>query len=345
MAATADVIQLRDPASGSRAAILPGFGFNCFSFVAVIDGQAIETLWTEPGFGPGIETPPGGGRWRPASEGETPPGRGRWREASEGVLRSGIPLVFPFAGRLGSDQQTFEGQTFTVRDAPVLAGKPLHGYVIDRPWRVVEQTEQRAVATFRAAVDEPSLLAQWPADFEIRMAYEVVDMALIGEVTITNPDSKPLPFGFGTHPYFRVPLSGDDAAACRVTVPAGAYWELSELVPTGRTLPASEAYDLRNARDFGDISIDAVFTDLAVVNGVIETVIEDPISGRRLVQRADPAFRHCTVFCPPHREAIAIEPWTAIPNPLALAERGVDTGLRVLAPGETFSARVEIAVE
>jgi galactose mutarotase-like enzyme len=81
------------------------------------------------------------------------------------------------------------------------------------------------------------------------------------------------------------------------------------------------------------------------MNGEIRTEIEDPNSGRRLIQRYDPVFRHCTVFCPPHREAIAIEPWTAIPNPLALAEQGVDTGLRVLAPGETFTAKVEIWVE
>jgi aldose 1-epimerase len=316
MTGMSDVIRLRDAASGSTAAILPCFGFNCYSFVALVEGQAIETLWAEPGFGPGGDP-----------------------------LRNGIPLVFPFAGRLSNHEQTFRGQRFTVCDTPILEGKPLHGYVIDRSWRVVEQTDSRAVGTFRASTDEPSLLDQWPADFEITVAYEVAGTALIAEITITNPDTKPLPFGFGTHPYFRLPLGGGDAAACRVTVPAGAYWELSELVPTGRKLPASGDYDLRNAPAFGDISIDAVFTDMAVTNGEIRTEIGDPNSGRRLIQRYDPVFRHCTVYCPPHREAIAIEHWTAIPNPLALAEQGIDTGLQVLAPRETFSTRVEIWVE
>jgi aldose 1-epimerase len=344
MTGMSDVIRLRDAASGSTAAILAGFGFNCYSFQAVVDGQAIETLWAEPGFAPGGDP-----------------------------MRNGIPLVFPFAGRLSSFEQTFQGQRFTVRDTPILEGKPLHGLVIDRPWRVVEQTESRAVGTFRASTDEPTLLDQWPADFEITVAYEVMGMALIAEITITNPDTKPLPFGFGTHPYFRLPLGGvetppggdgplpqvggesergrwprgleGERAACRVTVPAGAYWELSELVPTGRKLPASGQYDLRNSSTYGDISVDAVFTDLAVVNGEIRTEIEDPNSGRRLIQRFDPVFRHCTVYCPPHREAIAIEPWTAIPNPLALAEQGIETGLQVLAPGESFSTRIDVWVE
>jgi aldose 1-epimerase len=316
MTTTTDVLRLRDAASGSSAAILPSFGFNCFSFQAVIDGQSIETLWAEPGFAPGDDP-----------------------------LRSGIPLVFPFAGRLSSFEQTFRGQRFTVRDAPVLEGKPLHGYVINRPWRVIEQTDSRAAGAFRASTDEPSLLEQWPADFEITVSYKVSGTALICEITITNPDTKPLPFGFGTHPYFRLPLGGGDAALCRITVPAEAYWELSELVPTGQKLPASGDYDLRNSLAYSDISIDAVFTDLASTNGQIQTVIEDPNSGRRLIQRFDPVFRHCTVYCPPHREAIAIEPWTAIPNPLALVEQGVDTGLQVLAPGGTFATRVEIWVE
>ena len=54
-----------------------------------------------------------------------------------------------------------------------------------------------------------------------------------------NPDTGPLPFGFGTHPYFRVPLGGTSGAECRVTVPVEDQWELEGLLPTGRkTSPA-----------------------------------------------------------------------------------------------------------
>jgi galactose mutarotase-like enzyme len=93
------------------------------------------------------------------------------------------------------------------------------------------------------------------------------------------------------------------------------------------------------------MAIDAVFTDLAVENGAIQTTIEDPSSGRRITQRCDPIFRECVIYCPPHREAIAIEPWTSIPDPFALSEQGFDTGLQVLAPGESVAMRIEIRVE
>jgi len=316
MTASSDVIRLRDDASGSTAAILPGYGFNCFSFQAEVDGQTIEALWAEPDFAPGSNS-----------------------------MRSGIPLLFPFVGRLSTQEQSFQGQQFVVRDAPVLDGKALHGYVIDRPWRVVEQTENRAAGTFRASIDAPALVEQWPADFEITVSYEVAGNTLISEITIANPDTRPLPFAFGTHTYFRLPVGGGDAATCRITVPAKAYWELAGDIPNGPKPPAIGPFGLSAGIAFGDLAVDAVFTDLTVQDGKIQTTIEDPNSGRRVIQRYDPVFRECVIYCPSHREAIAIEPWTAIPDPFVLSDQGFDTGMRVLAPGESLRMGIEIRVE
>jgi len=47
------------------------------------------------------------------------------------------------------------------------------------------------------------------------------------------------------------------------------------------------------------------------------------------------------VYNPPHREAFCIEPYTCVPDPFALEARG----LRVLAPGEQFQARIDIEVD
>jgi aldose 1-epimerase len=102
---------------------------------------------------------------------------------------------------------------------------------------------------------------------------------------------------------------------------------------------------LRNGAPFDHLELDDILTDLQASDGQVQTVIADPVSGRRLVQTFDATFRDCIVFTPPHREAIAIEPYTCVPNPFALEAAGVDTGLRTLAPGEEFTARIEIRVE
>ena len=55
-------------------------------------------------------------------------------------------------------------------------------------------------------------------------------------------------------------------------------------------------------------------------------------------------FRESVLFTPPHRQAVCIEPYTCLAGAFGLAERNLDTGLRVLPPGHSFEARVEFRV-
>jgi aldose 1-epimerase len=55
----------------------------------------------------------------------------------------------------------------------------------------------------------------------------------------------------------------------------------------------------------------------------------------------DPAFRELVLFTPPHRQAIAIEPYSCSADASNLASRGVDTGWAVLPDGGTWAATVE----
>jgi len=54
------------------------------------------------------------------------------------------------------------------------------------------------------------------------------------EAEVRNPDAKPLPFGLGYHPYFRL----GEGEESRVEVPAREYWVLEGNLPTGQRLPA-----------------------------------------------------------------------------------------------------------
>ena len=48
------------------------------------------------------------------------------------------------------------------------------------------------------------------------------------------------------------------------------------------------------------------------------------------------------VWNPPHREAIAIEPYTCVVTAFDVEERGYDSGLRVLDPGKSDTLRLAI---
>ena len=142
----------------------------------------------------------------------------------------------------------------------------------------------------------------------------------MSEIRIENPDRRPLPFGFGTHGYFRVPLGpGGQASECRVHVPAKTSWELDKLLPTGRELPTPVPELLDGTFRIGETKLDHVLGDVQFDGEWCTTQVIDVAAGRVLRVRFDSGFAACVVFNPPHREAFCIEPYTTIPDPFSSA--------------------------
>jgi aldose 1-epimerase len=171
-------VEITDRGSGSSARVLASLGFNCFSWRPMLADGPREMLWADAGFEAGDKRPSGGG----------------------------TPLLFPFPGRIGGAAFNFEGREYRLEPGDAF-GNAIHGFVYNRPWRVVEQTGWRIVGEFQASIDDPLSLERWPADFRIRAAYEVRPLELVSEIRYENTGDGPLPCGFGTHAYFRLPLA------------------------------------------------------------------------------------------------------------------------------------------
>ncbi len=308
-------LTISDP-GGARAKILPGVGFNCYSFEVPASPRPIEVLWTSPDFL--------SGKARPSS--------------------SGIPLLFPFAGRIRGTSFRFDGKTFAL-EAGDGKGNAIHGFVINRPWRVTRHEGNRATGQFQASVDDPALLEHWPADFRITADYQLRGNVLVTDYAIENPDTRPLPFAFGTHPYFRLPLGGASGADCRVTVPVEHSWELEGLLPTGRQTSPSVVAELSRGMSAGLMQLDHVFGGLKFDNHRCTTRVHDPASKRTMVMTFDDQFAACVVYNPPHREAVCIEPYTTIPDPFTLRDKSIDPHLQILPPGGSFRTRIEIGLD
>jgi len=303
--------------SGTTAVIHTGYGFNCTSFsVATPDGP-VEVIWSVPDFGP-----------------DRPP------------MLSGIPVLFPFGGRLVGNTFRWRGTEYTITDGIIEGGAAIHGLVLNRPWRILEQIGDRVVGEFQASIDDPTLLDQWPADFRITMAYEVGATALTCDITINNPDERPLPFGFATHGYYRTPLGQGDGEACMVSVPAWSRWVLDDnAIPTGEIRPIEPELDLRSGSPINGRQFNTVYTDLQRdADGSVTCFVYDPAAGRYIRIGMAGGFREVVVWNPPHREAIAIEPYTCVVTAFDVEERGYESGLRVLDPGKSDTLRLEISL-
>ena len=312
-----NIVTLTDAASGSTASIAPALGFNCFEFKTQAAGDVVDVLWSHPNFTSGGERPSG----------------------------SGIPLLFPFAGRIQGIQFHYEGRDYPLEPGDA-HGNAIHGFVMQRPWRVVEQSAARVTGEFHASQDDPTLLDRWPCDFRIRVSYALRDGDLISMLRVDNPADRPLPFALATHAYFRLPVGpGGTAAESIITVPVRAQWELADLRPTGKLLGLGPLEKLPDGMRLGDAVLDNVLTGLKFDDGRCTTRIENPAGRRTLVQAFDESFRHAVVYTPPHREAICIEPYTSLPEPLRLEQQGIQTGFRRLPPGENFETAIRIGIE
>jgi aldose 1-epimerase len=307
---------LQDHASGATAEILVSLGFNCHRFTVPHLGRKVEVLWRSPTFLSGTDRP----------------------------SRSGIPILFPFPGRIRGTTFTWEGKTYTI-PAGDAHGNAIHGFVHTRPWRILEKEQRKVIGQFHASVDDPSVLEQWPADFRITASYDLSGGLLRMNYLVENPGDVPLPCGLGLHPYFHVPLLNGAANNCLVLLPGSERWVLDNMLPTGVREPIREQKQYQAGVSFGSLHLDDVFTGLQFSEeGRCSGHIYDPAAKLAVTISFCNAFRECVVFTPPHREAICIEPYTCVPNAAELTAQGIDAGLRILPPGESFTASMEITL-
>lgn len=315
--ADTEAIRIVDETSGAEAVIAPQLGFNCISFKAVIGDEVIDV----------IDSPADvlNGGYRPSGY--------------------GIPILFPFPNRIREGRFTWNETPYQI---PLAAGQvnAIHGFCYDRPWRVIEQTEQSVTGRFQLSVDDPDRRQGWPADCVIDVRYRVIENRLECQFRISNPDTRPLPWGLGTHAYFKLPFGRQSSPEhCLLTVPVTEEWELDAFLPTGRRTAVESRDSLRQGVRFGSRTFDNVYTGWESDGGTVRCSIMDEVPGIEMHQVCDGRlFREAVVYTPPARNAVCIEPYTCVTDAINLHARELNAGLNVLEPGGTVQTWIAIQV-
>ena len=266
--------------------------------------------------------------------------------------RSGVPILFPFPNRLRQGVFTWNGRTLHLPTTEASGGHAIHGSAPRYPWRVVGQYADEAggtlVGEFRPSVDAPEVLEDWPCDYTLRVTISLRQDSLELVFVATNEGEESMPAGFGLHPYFALPgvPSVDDF---RLTVPADCIWELREGLPTGRRVEPSDEFDFALGNKVGSTQLDTLYTELGHVEGIDDDdlLTRAKISGPggSILVRTSREFREIMLFTPPHRKALAVEPYTCATDAVHLAQAEIDAGLAIVEPGETFSGTARFVWE
>ena len=214
------------------------------------------------------------------------------------------PLLFPICGRLLNSEYSLGGKKFNMN---------IHGFISKEVFRVVSSsdTELTLVAT-----ESPATLAAYPFAFMITVKYTLDGAALSAEYTVTNRSGNIMPFMFGLHPGFMLPMeegaSFDDyrldlgvSEALHYPLVNSAFVSKS---PLRRTLVGGE---LRISEE------EICREETLVLGGIGQRARLYREGGRRAISISfSDGFKYLCLWkhpCPDERY-LCIEPWSGVPS-------------------------------
>lgn len=248
----------------------------------------------------------------------------------------GIPILYPWANRLGENTYTAEGVSVTltpgennVRADP--NGLPIHGVLAGYPgWRVTSESANELTAEVDFAAD-PALLASFPYPHVLTVGVRLAERTLTVRTAVTATADRSVPLCFGFHPYLRLP-----------EVPRREWVihtpPLRHLLLDDRGLPAggSEPAPARE-EPLGDNAFDDAYDQVPA--GAVFAVSG---GGRRIEVHFEQGYPATQIFAPtgedPEKSVVCFEPMTA---PTDALRRG---GYRCAHPGDPAVAQFAIRV-
>ncbi len=240
---------------------------------------------------------------------------------------SGIPMLHPWANRLGGFGYAYDGEvvTFAPSSPDIYLdqnGLPLHGLRNALGgWEVLEESTRHLIAG-----RELTGLPEFPFDHRVEVAANLSATALTLTTTLIATGGRPVPIAFGYHPYLQLP--GVPRAEWEITLPVGDRLLLDDrLVPTGERVPAGDLDGPLGVRTFDDgFTLDPLRGPFVLAGG-----------GRRIELAFESGYAYAQVFAPAISDVICFEPMTAPADALRNTPTAVD-------PGASFSARFTVSV-
>jgi galactose mutarotase-like enzyme len=248
----------------------------------------------------------------------------RGPEAPDVPWITGIPLLHPWANRLGGFGYAFDGEQVELAAGDIYIeehGLPLHGLRSAVEGWTVSHASSARLAAGRDFAGVP----EFPFDHRLDVTAELSESALT-LTTALRAGARPVPVSFGYHPFFQLP--GVPRARWEIALPVGDRLLLdAKLVPTGERVPAGDLDGPLGERTFDDgFTLDDRRGPFVLAGG-----------GRRIEVAFETGYAYAQVYAPAVADVICFEPMTAPADALRHAPEAV-------APGATFSARFSVSV-
>lgn len=250
------------------------------------------------------------------------------------------PFLFPIASNVRNDTVMIEGKPYHLTQ---------HGFAKNLEWEITAQTEDAVTLSLHENTDT---LAAYPFRFTMDATYTIRSGKLTMSMHIRNDDSREMPYCFGTHPAFNVPLdpqSGSSFSDYQIV------FEKEEINSCPLYDGKNRQIDVENRESFllpDNRTLPLDYNIFARIDTVIfdhmnsrKADLVDTRTGLKLVLEY-PTFDYCAVWTKNGAPYVCIEPWQGLStcsdeDDNFLSKRGV----KRLDPGKSDEYILRFSVE
>jgi aldose 1-epimerase len=250
----------------------------------------------------------------------------------------------PWPNRVVDGVYRVDGRDLRLALTEPARGHALHGLAA---WLAFEAVDKGPSHVTLAAEIEPQ--AGYPWRVHVTTTFSLTSEGLMQTVTATNDGPDAAPWGTSAHPYLRAGSTPLDEWTLELPAAQVLAVTSDRLVPTRLESVDTDAerFDFRVPRVLGAVEIDHAFTSLAADAEGLTTVRLTDAAGSGVAMVWDAACPWVQIHTadlpggtddPLNRLGLAVEPMTCAPDAFNDASYPFDTGLRVIAPGESATA-------
>ena len=218
---------------------------------------------------------------------------------------SGCFMMFPTPCRLTEAKYTFEDKI--INQTKYGQDVFIHGLVRDESFDV-KKGEGKLECSINIDKNHP-VHQGYPFPCRLSFTFEPQERALKISFKYENTGDAAAPFGYGLHPFWRIPGQRKDTW---VQIPCDQALELENLIPTGQTKPIEGTnLDFRSFTSLEGIDIDNAFWGR---DTSCEQAIEHRGLGIKITLESSDIFEHMIAYAPAGEPFVCMENLTCTPD-------------------------------
>ena len=243
------------------------------------------------------------------------------------------PLLFPIVGKLRDLKTFINNKEYSMNQ---------HGFVRDQEFELYSQTESEIVLVNKF---NEETLKKYPFEYQVFVKYTLVEKSLYTEFIVKNLDYQVIPFNYGGHPGFRLPLYENETFEdYSVKFEKTENFDAPTVNLENGTLNFDKTIPYKN---IDEIKLNYKYFEIDAI--VIPEVKSQSV---KLVNKDNKGikfdflgFPSLAIWTKPNAPFVCLEPWIGYADHSDSNYQFIEKdNMQFLNPGETFSATYTITI-